>query len=298
MKRNTILLFLLMMTVWSFAEDVKIIRMMTDGTEVAEYYSADIESLVIFDSDSNGYRTQDIRGLEKLKHLKVLVFQTLPFLKNYDFLKEVSTVEELYFGSVHFSDFSARKGATLSGLQRLTGKDWRDSNWNKKRDPKTLQVGETVDTGKRTLKPEDAIVVNNTAEAKKLYFGGNESSVWLSDEIFDAVKNGPVTTNKINNRIKTGATELAKGNWGEDLTNIENMWFVGKTNIDYKIYTGTDFTIVDMSAFVRDGCWDVIPGEGGDTTGPKKELPFGSPYPFLERSWSISFPNPEKVNWK
>ena len=76
------------------------------------------------------------------------------------------------------------------------------------------------------------------------------------------------------------------------------MWFVGKTNIDYKIYTGTDFTIVDMSAFVRDGCWDVIPGEGGDTTGPKKELPFGSPYPFLERSWSISFPNPEKVNWK
>ena len=74
MKKNTILLFLLMMTVWSFAEDVKIIRMMTDGTEVAEYYSADIESLVIFDSDSNGYRTQDIRGLEKLKHLKVLVF--------------------------------------------------------------------------------------------------------------------------------------------------------------------------------------------------------------------------------
>ena len=82
MKKNTILLFLLMMTVWSFAEEVKIIRVMTDGTEVAKYYSADIESLVIFDSDSNGYRTQDIRGLEKLKHLKVLVFQTLPFLKN------------------------------------------------------------------------------------------------------------------------------------------------------------------------------------------------------------------------
>ena len=63
MKRNKILLFLLMMTVWSFAEDVKIIRVMTDGTEIAEYYSVDIESLVIFDSDSNGYSTQDIRGL-------------------------------------------------------------------------------------------------------------------------------------------------------------------------------------------------------------------------------------------
>ena len=82
MKKNTILLFLLMMTVWSFAEEVKIIRVMTDGTEVAKYYSADIESLVIFDSDSNGYRTQGVRGLEKLKHLKILEFQTLPFLKN------------------------------------------------------------------------------------------------------------------------------------------------------------------------------------------------------------------------
>lgn len=101
-----------MMTVWSFAEDVKIIRVMTDGTEVVEYCSADTEKMVIFDSDGNRYRTQDIRGLEKLKHLKILEFQTLPFLKNYDFLKELSTVEELYFGSVHFSDFSVLSGMT------------------------------------------------------------------------------------------------------------------------------------------------------------------------------------------
>jgi lysM domain protein len=193
--------------------------------------------------------------------------------------------------------FTARKGATLSGLQRLTGKDWRESNWDKTRDPRTLQVGETVDMGKRTVKPEDAITVSNTVEARKLYFGGNKSPVWLSDEIFRAVQSGTVTTYKINERIKTGATELAKGDWGEDLTDIENMWFVGKTNIDYKIYTGTDITIVDMSAFVRDGCWDIF-GEEGDATGPKKEFPFGSPYPFIERSWSISFPNPEKINWR
>ena len=121
MKRNKILLFLLMMTVWSFAEDVKIIRVMTDGTEVAKYYSADIESLVIFDSDSNGYRTQGVRGLEKLKHLKILEFQTLPFLKNYDFLKELSTVEELYFGSVHFSDFSVLSGMTKLKKVEHTG---------------------------------------------------------------------------------------------------------------------------------------------------------------------------------
>ncbi|MGI5174672.1 hypothetical protein H0R92_13880 [Treponema sp. OMZ 840] len=112
MKKNRVLLFLLMMTMWSFAEDVKIIRVMTDGREVAEYYPADTETLTIFDSASNGYRTLDIRGLENLKNLKVLDFQKLAFLKNYDFLKEVSTVEELYFGSVHFSDFSVLSGMT------------------------------------------------------------------------------------------------------------------------------------------------------------------------------------------
>ena len=78
---------------------------MTDGTEIVEYCSADTQKMVIFDSDGNGYRTQDIRGLEKLKHLKVLEFQNLAFLKNYNFLKKITSVEELYFGSVHFRFF-------------------------------------------------------------------------------------------------------------------------------------------------------------------------------------------------
>ena len=112
MKKNRVLLFLLMMTMWSFAEDVKIIRVMTDGREVSEYYPADTETLTIFDSASNGYRTQDIRGLEDLKNLKVLDFQKLAFLKNYNFLKKITSVEELYFGSVHFSDFSVLSGMT------------------------------------------------------------------------------------------------------------------------------------------------------------------------------------------
>ncbi|MFC2599821.1 MAG: hypothetical protein ACFNX1_01395 [Treponema lecithinolyticum] len=111
MKKNRVLLFLLMMTMWSFAEDVKIIRVMTDGREVAEYYPADTETLTIFDSASNGYRTLDIRGLENLKNLKVLDFQKLAFLKNYNFLKKITSVEELYFGSVHFS--------VLSGMTKL-----------------------------------------------------------------------------------------------------------------------------------------------------------------------------------
>ena len=112
MKRNKILLFLLMMTARLFAEDAKIIRVMTDGTEIVEYCSADTQKMVIFDSDGNGYRTQDIRGLEKLKHLKVLEFQNLAFLKNYNFLKKISTLEELYFDAVYFSDFSVLSDMT------------------------------------------------------------------------------------------------------------------------------------------------------------------------------------------
>ena len=106
MKKSKILLFLLMMTMWSFAEDVKITQVMTDGTEVVKYYPADIEKIVIFDSDKNSYQTQEIRGLENLKNLKVLEFQTLPSLKNYNFLKEMTSVEDLYFDRVYFSDFS------------------------------------------------------------------------------------------------------------------------------------------------------------------------------------------------
>ena len=106
MKKSKILLFLLMMTMWSFAEDVKIRQVMTDGAEVAKYYPADIEKIVIFDSYKNSYQTQEIRGLENLKNLKVLEFQTLPSLKNYNFLKEMTSVEDLYFDRVYFSDFS------------------------------------------------------------------------------------------------------------------------------------------------------------------------------------------------
>lgn len=105
-----------------------------------------------------------------------------------------------------------------------------------------------------------------------------------------------MTTTKIKNRIKTGETNSIEGNWGEDLTNVKNMWFMGKTTVDYQICSGTTTTIVDFTAFARDGCWDIF--GAGDTIGPKKEIPFGSPYPFIERSWSISFPNPSKMNWR
>ena len=72
MKKSKILLFLLMMTMWSFAEDVKITQVMTDGTEVVKYYPADIEKIVIFDSYKNSYQTQEIRGLDH--PLKIRIF--------------------------------------------------------------------------------------------------------------------------------------------------------------------------------------------------------------------------------
>ena len=121
MKKNGVLLFLFITAVWLFAEDAKIIRLMTDGTEIVEYCSADTEKMVIFDSDGNRYRTQDIRGLEKLQHLKILEFQNLAFLKNYHFLKKISTLEELYFDAVYFSDFSVLSGMTKLKKVEHTG---------------------------------------------------------------------------------------------------------------------------------------------------------------------------------
>ena len=44
--------------------------------------------------------------------------------------------------------FIAEKGDTLWGLQQETGKDWHESDWDKTKDPRSLQIGDTVNLGK------------------------------------------------------------------------------------------------------------------------------------------------------
>lgn len=109
----------------------------------------------------------------------------------------------------------------------------------------------------------------------------------------------------------TGATTLMQGDYGIDFASknwlfgknstFDNngLFFLGKKTIDYQIYTGTKTTIVDFTAFARDGFWDLPLTKGvADGIGQGKEWKNSRPYAFLPRSWSISFPNPENINWK
>ena len=206
--------------------------------------------------------------------------------------------------------FTAQKKATLSGLQELTGKDWRESNWDKKRDPKTLQVGEIVDMGKRTSMPTGAPLINNNKEAEYLYNNGNGTKAWLGDDVYKALREKNAQKE---NKIQSGNTPLAEGNYritlsGKNLLFGKNsiydkngMFFMGNTQIKYKISTGTEFCVVDFTASDGDGFWDIYDFRNNspkaDGIGPNLERNGSFPYAFYPRTWSISFPVPNNKKW-
>ena len=188
MKKSKILLFLLMMTMWSFAEDVKITQVMTDGTEVVKYYPADIEKIVIFDSYKNSYQTQEIRGLENLKNLKVLEFQTLPSLKNYNFLKEMTSVEDLYFDRVYFSDFSLLTNMTK--LKAFKHRGYITNESVEKIYSEGLDFSFCPDLELLTLDPWER------------YFEFVPDIKVSSDKVWLRMENQPVTRNRMSKREK------------------------------------------------------------------------------------------------
>ena len=145
-------------------------------------------------------------------------------------------------------------------------------------------------------KNKESPVITNTAEALKLYYDNDGSPAWISGKAFDAVK---AENNKIYNRkIKSGKTTLAEGNYTLDMTLQE--FFIGKTRIDYKIDTSEKTSTVTFTAFNYDGFWDAdvfAPKETEDGPGPNNELEGGTVYPFIPRSWSMTFDNPKKMNW-
>ncbi|MGI5174487.1 hypothetical protein H0R92_12930, partial [Treponema sp. OMZ 840] len=206
--------------------------------------------------------------------------------------------------------FTAQKKATLSGLQRLTGKDWHESNWDKTRDPRTLQVGETVDMGKRTVMPTGAPLINNNEEAEYLYNNGNGTKAWLGDDVYKALREKNAQKE---NKIQSGNTPLAEGNYritlsGKNLLFGKNsiydkngMFFMGNTQIKYKISTGTEFCVVDFTASDGDGFWDIYDFRNNspkaDGIGPNLERNGSFPYAFYPRTWSISFSVPNNKKW-
>ena len=206
--------------------------------------------------------------------------------------------------------FTAEKDDTLWGLQQETGKDWHNSNWKKDRDPRTLQIGETIDMGIYSTKPEGAPEINNTSEAEDLYDNGTGETAWLGDNVFNAIKDANASKEA---KIKSGNTTLSKGNYRIQLSSNNwlfgknsrwdknGMFFMGNTRVDYKISTGTKFCIVDFTASDGDGFWDISDitnkSKKADGIGPNCERKGSHPYAFYTRSWSISFPVPANKRW-
>lgn len=91
------------------SSEVTITRIMINGQSFTERYSENLQQLVIFDSAKNRYKTKTIEGLEKFKNLKVLEFQNLKFLENYNFLINVSSCEKLYISTGPYFDFHILK---------------------------------------------------------------------------------------------------------------------------------------------------------------------------------------------
>lgn len=88
------------------AQFMQLSRVQINGTTIVQSIPENTTSLVLFDSDSNGYHTKNFYGLEHLRNLKILEFQTLAFLENYNFLRVVTAPEELYIAGGVFNDFS------------------------------------------------------------------------------------------------------------------------------------------------------------------------------------------------
>ena len=88
------------------AQFVQLSRVQINGTIIVQSVPENTTSLVLFDSDVNGYHTKNFYGLEQLKNLKILEFQTLAFLEDYDFLRPVTAPEELYIAGGVFNNFS------------------------------------------------------------------------------------------------------------------------------------------------------------------------------------------------
>lgn len=112
MKHKIFLLSLLFLSFIACSQEIKLIRIMVDGSSVADKYLADTETLVVYDSEKNGYRTENIKGLEKFRNLKIVEFQNLAFLKNYDFLRELKNCKKLYICTGHYFDFHILQNLT------------------------------------------------------------------------------------------------------------------------------------------------------------------------------------------
>lgn len=102
-----ILSLIIIVVIQHYDAKIAIELIMTDGSKVYKYYPESTEYISLSALYESGYRIKSVQGLEKLKNLKTLSYgPKLHDIENCDFLKPLTTLENLYLPYARIDDFS------------------------------------------------------------------------------------------------------------------------------------------------------------------------------------------------
>ncbi|MGP1515950.1 MAG: RHS repeat-associated core domain-containing protein [Bacteroidales bacterium] len=158
------------------------------------------------------------------------------------------------------------------------------------------QVSKTINKITHTTK------LHNTKEALYHYFRGNGKPMEIADNIVHSLLKTEKFKEK-HNKIVSGQTFSAIGEFYIDMTNVEYAYFIGRTQVHYSVENlDKNNYRVNYDLFVKDGFWDVDVLDEKvmwklikdsrfkpDGPGPNLERLGGVPYEFKEKRISIDF---------
>ncbi|HMB00445.1 MAG TPA: RHS repeat-associated core domain-containing protein, partial [Spirochaetota bacterium] len=144
--------------------------------------------------------------------------------------------------------FTAEKDDTLSGLQKETGRDWKDTGFN--RDPKSLQIGETV-----TYAPDAPAnnttdsTVDSTEEAVDHYYHGQGANVNIGPNSISQLQNHPDQQAGLDKLRQGKSKNQYFGGYGIDMTT--RVYHIGDTGVRYKVAYGEKYGLITFTAFLH-----------------------------------------------
>lgn len=177
--------------------------------------------------------------------------------------------------------FTAQEKDSLWGLQQETGINWEEFDYQG--NPESLQIGQTVNIVK-SQEQNNHPTVDSTLSAVRHYYCGDGESVNLGENTISALKNSPEHTYN-QKALREGTAKSKDQRYGVDLTKGNDTYHVGDTVVTYDKSEGLKYRVVTYHAFNSDGFWDIYSNKG-DGTGPKKELPGGTPYSYIPYTWT------------